>query len=84
MNLTDYLELEDVGQTLADLQTPVPIIDVDIAQRNVQRWQKRCDEIGIANRPHIKTHKIAGLARYQIACGAKGITVQKQIGRAHV
>ena len=83
MNLTDYLELEDVGQSLADLQTPVPIIDVDIVQRNVQRWQKRCDDLGIANRPHIKTHKIAGLARYQIACGAKGVTVQK-LGEAEV
>jgi D-serine deaminase-like pyridoxal phosphate-dependent protein len=72
-----FLELLDVGSRLNELETPVPIVDLDIVERNVAGWQARCDKLGIANRPHIKTHKIAGLARYQIACGAKGITVQK-------
>ncbi len=83
MNITDFLELRDVGQNLGDLQTPVPIIDVDVVTRNVLRWHKHCDAEGLANRPHIKTHKIAGLARFQIASGASGITVQK-LGEAEV
>ena len=46
-------------------------------ERNLRRWQKRCDMAGFANRPHIKTHKLASLAKAQIGMGARGITVQK-------
>jgi D-serine deaminase-like pyridoxal phosphate-dependent protein len=76
IHLRDFLTLRDVGRQLADLHTPVPIIDINIVARNVTRWQARCDALGLANRPHIKTHKLSGLARYQLASGARGITVQ--------
>jgi D-serine deaminase-like pyridoxal phosphate-dependent protein len=82
-DLADYFRLEDVGKRIEDLETPVPIIDLDIVERNVQRWQERCDRLGLANRPHIKTHKLVGFAKYQLDCGAKGITVQK-LGEADV
>jgi D-serine deaminase-like pyridoxal phosphate-dependent protein len=72
----DFLTLRNVGAELADLHTPVPIIDISIVARNITRWQARCDALGLANRPHIKTHKLSGLARYQLASGARGITVQ--------
>ena len=55
----------------------VPIIDIDIVERNLRRWQARCDAAGLASRPHIKTHKLVPLAKHQIALGSKGITVQK-------
>jgi D-serine deaminase-like pyridoxal phosphate-dependent protein len=42
-----------------------------------------CDTAGVANRPHIKTHKSPLLAQMQVAAGAKGITCQK-IGEAEV
>ena len=32
---------------------------------------------GLANRPHVKTHKIPAIAAMQIAAGASGITCQK-------
>ena len=83
MALTDYLKLRPLGKRLEDLETPVPIIDIDVVERNVARWQNRCNAIGVANRPHIKTHKLVGLARYQLAQGATGITVQK-LGEAEV
>ena len=83
MQFTDYFKLRDVGRMIEDLETPVPIIDVDVVIRNVKRWQDRCNALGIANRPHIKTHKLAGLARYQLDQGARGITVQK-LGEAEV
>jgi D-serine deaminase-like pyridoxal phosphate-dependent protein len=83
MPLIDYLKLRPVGERLEDLETPVPIIDIDVVERNAMRWQKRCDALGIANRPHIKTHKLVALAKYQMALGAKGITVQK-LGEAEV
>ncbi len=83
MAITDYLKLRPIGNKLEDLETPVPIIDIDVVERNVTRWQARCNTLGLANRPHIKTHKLVGLAQYQIAQGAKGITVQK-LGEAEV
>jgi D-serine deaminase-like pyridoxal phosphate-dependent protein len=83
MDLATYLDLEDVGRRLEDLETPVPIIDLDVVARNLARWQARCDAAGFTNRPHIKTHKLAGLARAQIDLGASGITVQK-LGEAEV
>ena len=77
MNILDYFSFEPVGKRIEDLETPVPLIDIDVVDRNLKRWQDRCAQLGIANRPHIKTHKLVPLAKYQIALGAKGITVQK-------
>jgi D-serine deaminase-like pyridoxal phosphate-dependent protein len=63
--------------------TPCAVIDMDKVERNIVRVQAQCDAAGIANRPHIKTHKSPVLARLQIDAGAKGITCQK-IGEAEV
>ena len=35
-----------------------------------------CDRAGLANRPHVKTHKCVEIARRQVALGAAGITCQ--------
>ncbi|HVI64180.1 MAG TPA: D-TA family PLP-dependent enzyme, partial [Bradyrhizobium sp.] len=50
---------------------------------NIARIQKACEAAGVANRPHIKTHKSPLLAKMQIAAGASGITCQK-LGEAEV
>src|SRR4051812_17116902 len=63
--------------------TPCAVIDMEKVERNIARVQARCNAAGIANRPHIKTHKSPVLARLQIDAGAKGITCQK-IGEAEV
>ncbi len=83
MDILKHFEFEDVGSRIEDLETPVPIIDIDIVENNLARWQARCDASGFANRPHIKTHKLVALAKHQIDLGAKGITVQK-LGEAEV
>ena len=57
--------------------TPVAVIDMDRVERNIARVQAACDAAGVANRPHIKTHKSPVLAKLQIAAGARGITCQK-------
>jgi D-serine deaminase-like pyridoxal phosphate-dependent protein len=57
--------------------TPVVTIDLDIMDANIRRLQAYCDEHGIANRPHIKTHKIPAIAKQQLRGGAAGITCQK-------
>ncbi|WP_024509836.1 D-TA family PLP-dependent enzyme [Bradyrhizobium sp. ARR65] len=63
--------------------TPCAVIDMDKVERNIARIQAACDAAGVANRPHIKTHKNPTLAKMQIAAGAKGITCQK-LGEAEV
>ena len=64
-------------RAVADLDTPAVTIDVDIMDANIRRVQERLARLGVANRPHVKTHKIPALGRRQMAAGAVGITCQK-------
>lgn len=64
-------------KTIHDLETPSVIIDLDLMDKNITAMQKRCDELGINFRPHIKTHKIPDIARRQVEAGAVGIACQK-------
>ncbi len=66
-----------------EIDTPAVVIDMAVVARNIARTQKHFDALGIALRPHIKTHKIPRLAIRQLAAGARGITCQK-IGEAEV
>ena len=59
-----------------ELETPAPVVDLDRLEENLARWQKRCDELGLACRPHVKTHKCVEIARRQVALGAAGLTCQ--------
>ena len=79
----DFLDIEPLASSLEAIETPAPVVDLDVVERNVARLQDWCDRLRMANRPHIKTHKSVGLARYQIAAGASGVTVQK-LGEAEV
>jgi D-serine deaminase-like pyridoxal phosphate-dependent protein len=63
--------------------SPAVVIDLDRVERNIQRVQAACEAGGVANRPHIKTHKIPEIAKMQRDAGASGITCQK-IGEAEV
>lgn len=60
-----------------ELETPVPVVDMDRLEANITRLQSYLDEHHIANRPHIKTHKIPAIAKMQMDAGAIGITCQK-------
>ncbi len=60
-----------------DLDTPAVTIRLDIMEDNIRRVQQHLDRHGIANRPHIKTHKIPALGKLQMQAGAVGITCQK-------
>jgi hypothetical protein len=59
------------------------VVDLDRVQRNIVRLQAACDAAGVANRPHIKTHKSPVIARMQVEAGARGIACQK-LGEAEV
>ena len=65
------------------LETPVPVIDLDVVERNLSRMQAYANAHGLALRPHIKTHKLPRFAQEQVALGAVGITCQK-LGEAEV
>ena len=60
---------------LADLPTPALLVDLDRLEANLARMQERCDRMGVALRPHVKTHKCVEIARMQRELGARGITV---------
>jgi D-serine deaminase-like pyridoxal phosphate-dependent protein len=71
---------EDIAR---EFGTPAVVIDLDRVERNIARLQAACDAAGVANRPHIKTHKSPQIAALQRDAGAKGITCQK-LGEAEV
>src|SRR5262245_3047111 len=65
----------------SDLDTPALYVDLDVLERNIARMQEASTRWGVKLRPHAKTHKIAEIARMQLAAGASGLTVAK-IGEA--
>jgi D-serine deaminase-like pyridoxal phosphate-dependent protein len=68
---------------LGSIETPAAVVDLDILRANIARMQEYMDAHGIANRPHIKTHKIPAIARMQVEAGAVGIACQK-LGEAEI
>ena len=62
---------------IAELDTPVVTIRLDVMEANIRRVQARLSTLGVGNRPHIKTHKIPAIGKQQMAAGAMGITCQK-------
>lgn len=70
-------------EAAAVLDTPVPVIDLTIVERNLERMQAYADAHGLKLRPHIKTHKLPVFAQRQVALGAVGITCQK-LGEAEI
>ncbi len=62
---------------VADLDTPAVTVDLAVVERNIARTQQFFNEHNLALRPHIKTHKIPELTRWQLEAGAHGICCQK-------
>ncbi|MFN8574651.1 MAG: alanine racemase [Gemmatimonadaceae bacterium] len=59
---------------LTDLETPVPVVDLDRLAKNLQGMATYAATHGLALRPHIKTHKSLTVAKEQIRLGAVGLT----------
>src|SRR6516162_8452529 len=65
-----------IGQRRDELITPALVLDVDAAQRNIDRMASELKQIGRATiRPHYKTHKSPDLARRQLEAGAGGLSM---------
>ncbi|MBF9194947.1 D-TA family PLP-dependent enzyme [Microvirga terrestris] len=78
------MSIEDLKAKVArEFGTPAVVVDLDVVERNIARVQGLCDAAGVANRPHIKTHKSPVIASMQRDAGSRGITCQK-IGEAEV
>jgi D-serine deaminase-like pyridoxal phosphate-dependent protein len=60
---------------LDDLPTPALVLDLDVLEANLERMQAKADRLGVALRPHAKTHKCLEVADRQVALGARGLTV---------
>lgn len=60
--------------SIFDVTTPALLLDQSILERNLTRMQDRANELGVALRPHIKTHKCIEIANHQLELGARGIT----------
>ncbi len=65
------------------VDTPSPIVLVDVMQRNIDRMQTFAAEHDLDVRPHVKTHKCVEIGRRQVQSGAVGITAGN-VGEAEV
>lgn len=63
----------DVGRPVADLSTPVLLLDKAALERNIGRMADAMRQCGTALRPHVKAHKSPEIARLQMRAGAVGI-----------
>src|SRR5207245_5135669 len=60
---------------LYDVETPALLLHLDVVERNVAHMAARARQLGVALRPHAKTHKCVELGRLQLEHGARGLTV---------
>lgn len=66
-----------------ELDTPTLLIDREIMLDNLRSMQDYANRVGVALRPHTKTHKMPRIANLQVKAGAAGIAVAK-VGEAEV
>src|SRR5215469_8205335 len=65
-----------IGRRRDGLATPALVLDVEAAQRNIDRMASELRRMGgAAIRPHYKTHKSPDLARRQVEAGAGGLSM---------
>lgn len=57
------------------LPTPALLLDLEVLEQNLARMAGRAEALGVALRPHVKTHKCVEIGERQRALGATGITV---------
>lgn len=65
--------MQPPAETLASLETPRLILDVERLERNARLMQEHCAKLRVTLRPHLKTSKSLDIAR--LATGGGPITV---------
>jgi 3-hydroxy-D-aspartate aldolase len=66
-----------IGDAIDAIDTPALLLDLDAFEANLARMAETARSLGVALRPHAKSHKCAEIARRQMAAGAVGVCVQK-------
>lgn len=66
-----------VGDSLAEIDTPALLLDMDAFERNIARLPAALEGRNVRVRAHAKTHKCPEIALRQIAAGAVGVCCQK-------
>jgi len=59
---------------ICELETPVPLVDLDVMASNLNAMQAYADAHELQLRPHTKTHKSVYVGREQMRRGAAGLT----------
>ena len=57
-----------------EIETPAPVVDLAVLERNLDRMSAYTTKHGLELRPHIKTHKSPRVAAEQLRRGAVGLT----------
>lgn len=57
-----------------EAETPIPVVDMDVLERNLDRMAAYTAKHGLNLRPHTKTHKSPWIAAEQVSRGAIGVT----------
>lgn len=65
-----------VGQGVDAIDTPALVVDLDAANRNLQRMAEFAERHNVRLRPHAKLHKSAAFAHMQLQAGAVGLCTQ--------
>ena len=68
------LEGGEAPRTIADLETPAPVVDLDTLTHNLDAMASYTALHGLDLRPHVKTHKSPRIAADQVRMGAIGLT----------
>lgn len=62
------------AQPFEGVETPAPLVDLDVMDRNLERMAAYAASHGLNLRPHTKTHKSPSIAAEQLKRGAIGLT----------
>ena len=65
---------------IEDLDTPFLMVDLDALEENLDRYQAYFDTHGIGFRPHIKTHKMAQVAKMESASRPNSVAASASEG----
>jgi len=64
-----------MSQTILELQTPAPILDLPRLERNAFRMREKVRSLGVTLRPHVKTSKSIDVLRVLAGSADVPITV---------
>lgn len=76
-NRTSFPPPAEVGASLASVDTPALLLDLDAFEQNLDTLRATMADLPVRVRPHAKSHKCPEIALRQVAHGAVGVCCQK-------